>query len=156
MVFFFQAVDQLSHSESLTVDQRSALKAFDKIEYIKYAQTFTDIYNTITFPLCPCSSRKDNGCVILSLNSTRLRLHACSDDGKLDLDHIANFDWITIGRYYIAEEYFIFEYKRSTMNTAKSVKLKTLFGRFMYDCFDCIFRELQLKNNTNKQDGQLE
>jgi hypothetical protein len=42
------------------------------------------------------------------------------------------------------------------MNTAKSVKLKTLFGRFMYDCFDCIFRELQLKNNTNKQDGQLE
>ncbi len=124
----------------------------DEIEYIKYAQTLTDIYNTITFPLCPCSSRKDNGYVILSLNSTRLRLHACSNDGKLEENQIANFDWITIERYYVHEQDFIFEYKRSTMKIAKPITLQTLFGQFMYDCFDCIFRELQLTNNVIKQD----
>ncbi len=142
----------MSQSENFTIDQRSSLKTFDELEFIKYAQTLTDIYNTITFPLCPCSSRKDNGCVILSLNSTRLRLHACSEDGKLEADQIANFDWITIERYYVYEEGFVFEYKRSTMKTAKAVKLQTLFGQFMYDCFDCIFRELQLTNQIIKDD----
>ncbi|CAF0929168.1 unnamed protein product [Adineta steineri] len=148
-----EAVDQLSHSENSTIDQRSTLKSFNEIEYIKYAQTLTDIYNTITFPSCPCSSRKDNGCIILSLNSTRLRLHACSNDGQLDSDHIANFDWTNIEQYYISGEYFIFEYKRSTMNTAKAIKLQTPFAQFMYDCFECILRELQ---TTIKQIEQHE
>ncbi|CAF1045004.1 unnamed protein product [Rotaria sp. Silwood1] len=148
-----EAIDQLSRAENSTVDQRSALKTFDEIEYIKYAQTFTDIYNTITFPLCPCSSRKDNGCVILSLNSTRLRLHACTDDGQLETNQIADFEWTIIGRYCVDEQYFIFEYKRSTMKTAKPVKLQTPFGQFMYDCFECILNELQLTTNNNaKQD----
>ncbi|CAF1256454.1 unnamed protein product [Adineta steineri] len=149
--FYREAIDQLSRSQNSTADQRSALKTFDEIEYIKYAQTFTDIYNTTTFPLCPCSSRKDNGCVILSVNSTRLRLHACSDDGQLEPNQIADFDWTTIGRYCIDEQYFIFEYKRSTMKVPKPVKLQSPFGQFMYDCFECILRELQLTNN-NKAD----
>ncbi|CAF3708997.1 unnamed protein product [Rotaria sordida] len=147
-----EAIDQLSRLENLTIDQRSALKTFNEIEYIKYAQTFTDIYNTITFPLCPCNSRKNNGCVIVSLNSTRLRLHACSDNGKLEENQIADFDWIIIERYYLEDQYFIFEYKRSTMKIAKSIKLQTLFGQFMFDCFECILRELQLMNNMNKPD----
>lgn len=134
----------MSRVETSTADQRSALKTFDEIEYIKYAQTSTDIYNTITFPLCPCSSRKDNGYVIVSLNSTRLRLHACSDDGQLEADQIADFEWSTIGRYCVDEQHFIFEYKRSTMKVAKPVKLQTPFGHFMYDCFECILRELQV------------
>ncbi|CAF2055378.1 unnamed protein product [Rotaria magnacalcarata] len=145
-----EAVDQLSRSENFTINQRSALKTFDEIEYIKYAQTLTDIYNTITFPLCPCSSRKDNGCIIVSLNSARLRLHACSADGKLEEGHTADFEWAIIQRYYIQGQYFIFEYKRSTMDTAKPVKLQTLFTQFMYDCFQCIYREIQAINNMNK------
>ncbi|CAF4465464.1 unnamed protein product, partial [Rotaria magnacalcarata] len=100
------AIDQLSRAENATADQRSALKTFDETEYIKYAQTFTEIYNTIAFPLCPCSSRKDNGCVVVSLNSTRLRLHACSDDGQLEANQIADFEWTTIGRYCVDEQYF--------------------------------------------------
>ncbi len=126
------------------------MKTFDEIEYIKYAQTFTELYNTITFPLCPCSSRKDNGCVILSLNSTRLRLHACSDDGQLEANQIADFQWPTIGRYCVDEQYFIFEYKRSTMKNAKPVKLQSPFGQFMYDCFECILRELQLNTKSEE------
>lgn len=139
----------MSRAENITnaADQRSALKSFDEIEYIKYAQTFTDIYNTITFPLCPCSSRKDNGCVIVSLNSTRLRLHACSDEGQLEANQVADFQWSTIGRYCVDEQCFIFEYKRSTMKTAKPIKLQTAFATFMYDCFECILRELQLTNH---------
>ncbi len=90
--------------------------------------------------------------MILSLNSTRLRLHACTNDGQLDANHIANFDWNTIERYYVQEPDFIFEYKRSTMKSAKPVKLQTLFGQFMYDCFDCIFRELQLTNHMTQKD----
>ena len=43
------------------------MKTLSETEYIKYAQTLSDIYNTIYFPLCPCSSRKNNDCVILSL-----------------------------------------------------------------------------------------
>jgi hypothetical protein len=35
------------------------------------------------------------------------------------------------------------------MKVAKPVKLQTPFGQFMYDCFECILRELQL---NNKQD----
>ncbi|CAF5023695.1 unnamed protein product, partial [Rotaria sp. Silwood1] len=147
-----EAIDQLNHLENLTIDQRSALKTFNEIEYIKYAQTFTDIYNTITFPLCLCSSHKNNGCVIVSLNFTRLRLHACSNDGKLDENQIADFDWKIIGQYYLEKQYFIFEYKRSTMNITKSIKLQTSFGQYMYDCFECIHRELQLINNMNQQD----
>ncbi|CAF1368816.1 unnamed protein product [Rotaria sp. Silwood1] len=147
-----EAIDQLNHLENLTIDQRSALKTFNEIEYIKYAQTFTDIYNTITFPLCLCSSHKNNGCVIVSLNITRLRLHACSTDGKLDENQIADFDWTIIGQYYLEKQYFIFEYKRSTMNITKSIKLQTSFGQYMYDCFECIHRELQLINNMNQQD----
>ncbi|CAF4640526.1 unnamed protein product [Rotaria socialis] len=149
-VLNYKAVDQLSRSKNVTINQRSALKTSDEIEYIKYAQTLTDIYNTITFPLCPCSSRKDNGCVIVSLNSARLRLHACSDDGKLEEGHIADFEWEIIERYYIQGQYFIFQYKRSTMDTAKPVKLQTLFTQFMYDCFQCIYREIQSINNINK------
>lgn len=122
----------------------------DEIECIKYAQTFIDIHNTITFPRCPCSSRKDNGCVIASVNSSRFRLYACADDGKVDSEHIATFDWITIERYYVREEEFIFEYKRETMKSAKPIKLQTEFAPFMYDCFDCIFRELKLTNQVIK------
>lgn len=129
------------------------MKTFDEIEYIKYAQTFTDIYNIITFPLCPCSSRKDNGCVIVSLNSTRLRLHACSDDGQLESNQIADFDWSTIGRYCLDEQNFIFEYKRSTMKVPKPVTLQTPFGQFMLDCFECILRELQLNDTTNQSNS---
>jgi len=146
----------LSRSENSTIDQRSALKTFDEIEYIKYAQTFIDIYNTITFPACPCSSRKDNGYVILSLNSTRLRLHACSDDGQLEVNQIADFDWSTIGRFCIDEQNFIFEYKRSTMKVAKPVKLQTLFAQFMLDCFECIVKELQINNNNNTNQSNEE
>lgn len=103
--------------------------------------------------MCPCSSRKDNGCVIVSLNSTRLRLHACSDDGQLEANQIADFEWSTIGRYCIDEQCFIFEYKRSTMKVPKPVKLQTPFAPFMYDCFECILRELQITNDNNmKQD----
>jgi hypothetical protein len=39
------------------------------------------------------------------------------------------------------------------MKNVKPVKLQSPFGQFMYDCFECILRELQLThNNTNKQD----
>ena len=39
------------------------------------------------------------------------------------------------------------------MKIAKPIKLQTSFGPFMYDCFECILRELQLtNNNNNKQD----
>jgi hypothetical protein len=38
------------------------------------------------------------------------------------------------------------------MKIAKAIILKTLFGQFMYDCFDCIFQELQLTNKITKQD----
>jgi hypothetical protein len=89
--------------------------------------------------------------VIVSLNSTRLRLHACSNDGKLENDQIANFDWMTIGKFYVQEEYFIFEYKRSTMKAIKSIKLQTLFAQFMYDCCECIVRELEVTKDKNKQ-----
>jgi hypothetical protein len=75
------------------------------------------------------------------VNSQRLRLHACSDDGQLESNQIADFEWST--------QYFIFEYKRSTMKVAKPVKLQTLFPMFMYDCFECILRELQISNNLN-------
>ncbi|UJR22229.1 hypothetical protein I4U23_025292 [Adineta vaga] len=135
-----QAMDQLNS----TTDYRSNFKTSDEAEYIKYAQSLTDIYNTITFPQCPCSSRKDNDYVILSLNSTRIHLHACTKDGQLDSEQIANFDWNTIGRYYLVDDGFIFEYKRSTV---KSIKLQTLFGQFMLDCFECILNELQSLNN---------
>ena len=30
------------------------------------------------------------------------------------------------------------------MKVVKPVKLQTPFGQFMYDCFECILRELQL------------
>lgn len=122
---------------------RSAIKPSNELEFIKYAQTLTDVYNTITFPACPCSSRKDNGCVIVSVNATRLRLHACSDEGQLDSEQIANFEWDTLGRYYLDEDGFVFEYKRSTMTNAKTVKLQTAFAQFMHDCFACILQELQ-------------
>lgn len=150
VLFKFQAIDQLSRSEQSTIDQRSALKTFDEVEYIKYAQTLTNIYNTIHFPTCPCSSRKDNGFVIVSLNSHRLRLHACSEDGQLEENQVADFEWSTIGRYCIDETYFIFEYKRSAMKVAKPVKLQTHFAAFMFDCFECILNELQLNSNVNK------
>lgn len=151
-LFILQTADLLNRSENSNIDHQLSLRTLDETNLIKYAQTLTDIYNIITFPLCPCSSRKDNGCVILSLNSTRLRLHACSDDGKLEENQVADFDWKTIERYYVNDQSFIFEYKRSTMKVAKAITLKTLFGPFMYDCFDCIFRELQLTNNMLKQD----
>ncbi|CAF4591644.1 unnamed protein product, partial [Rotaria magnacalcarata] len=64
--------------------------------------------------------------------------------------HTADFEWAIIQRYYIQGQYFIFEYKRSTMDTAKPVKLQTLFTQFMYDCFQCIYREIQAINNMNK------
>lgn len=35
------------------------------------------------------------------------------------------------------------------MKVAKPVKLQTPFGPFMYNCFECILRELQI---TTKQD----
>ncbi len=124
----------------------------DEIQFIKYAQTLNDIYNTITFPFCPCSSRKDNGCVILSLNSTHLRLYACSNDGKLEDNSIADFDWIIIGKFYVQEDSFVFEYKRSNMKQIKLVKLQTLFPQYMYDCFECIVREHELTNEKNEQD----
>lgn len=71
-------------------------------------------------------------------------MHACTDDGRLDSEHIATFDWPTIERYYVREEEFIFEYKRATMKSPKAITLHTEFGQFMYDCFDCIFHELKL------------
>jgi hypothetical protein len=39
------------------------------------------------------------------------------------------------------------------MKTAKPIKLQTLFGQFMYDCFECILRELQIiqTNKINKK-----
>lgn len=105
----------------------------------------------MTFPLCPCSSRKDNGYVIPSLNSIRLRLSACDANGKIDTDHIATFDWTSIERYYVHDNEFIFEYKRASMKSAKPIKLQTEFAQFMYDCFDCLFRELQLINQVKLQ-----
>ena len=88
------------------------------------------------------------------MNSTRLRLHACSDDGQLETDQLADFEWTTIGRYCVDEQYFIFEYKRSAMKIAKPVKLQTPFGQFMHDCFECILRELQLSTSSNKKQGE--
>ena len=38
------------------------------------------------------------------------------------------------------------------MKIAKPVKLQTPFAQFMYDCFECILRELQLTSNNNKPD----
>ncbi|CAF0757501.1 unnamed protein product [Adineta ricciae] len=141
-----QAADQLNSIENSTIDHRSTLKTFDEVEFIKYAQSLTDIYNTITFPPCPCSSRKNNGHVILSVNPTRLRLHACTDDGQLDSEQIANFDWSIIGRHYLVDKGFAFEYKRSTM---KTIKLQTSFGQFMFDCFECILGELKEIGGSN-------
>jgi hypothetical protein len=40
------------------------------------------------------------------------------------------------------------------MKIAKAITLQTLFGQFMYDCFDRIFQELKLTNNMIKQDKQ--
>jgi hypothetical protein len=135
-------VEQLERSDKY----RAAAKPSNEVEFIKYAQTLTDVYNTIAFPPCSCSSRKDNGCVIVSVNSNRLRLHGCSDDGKLDSEQIANFEWEVLGRYYVAADGFVFEYKRPAMKNAKPVTLKTAYGQFMYDCFECILRELQLSD----------
>ena len=82
------------------------------------------------------------------MNSIRLRLFACAEDGKIDSDHIATFDWPSIERYYVRDDEFIFEYKRATMKLAKAIKLQTEFAPFMYDCFDCLFQELQLTNRV--------
>ena len=65
---------------------------------------------------------------------------------------MAEFDWKIIENYYVQEHYFIFEYKRSTMTIAKSVKLQTPFAQFMHDCFQCILRELQLISNMDEKD----
>ena len=121
----------------------------DKIQFIQHAQTLTDIYNTTNFPPCSCSSRKDNGHVITSINAERLRLSACDERGQIDTNHIANFDWSIIEKFYVKDDDLVFEYKRSTMKYAKAVKLETFYAQSMYDCFDCIFRELQL----NKQNS---
>jgi hypothetical protein len=36
------------------------------------------------------------------------------------------------------------------MKVAKPVKLQTPFGQFMYDCFECILRELQLTTTKDE------
>jgi hypothetical protein len=36
------------------------------------------------------------------------------------------------------------------MKIAKSIKLQTSFGPFMYDCFECILRELQLTKQPDE------
>jgi hypothetical protein len=38
------------------------------------------------------------------------------------------------------------------MKAAKSIKLQTPYGQFMYDCFQCILRELQLLTKMDKED----
>ncbi|CAF0761201.1 unnamed protein product [Didymodactylos carnosus] len=161
-----QAIDEINRSNNdEVIEHRSTLKNLPQNDFIKFVQKMDD-YNSITFPLCPCSSRQQNACVIMKINYQKLLLFPCDTDGKIEQNQLAEFQWNEIMNYYTVDHQqrtfdnkekniFLFEYKRSSMKTNKTVRLFTFYSLYMYDCFERIFNELNLVKpiikNTDKE-----
>lgn len=99
-----QAVDDVNRGHIKAADKLYQLKALQdatrKHEYLKLARSL-DGYGSIVFPHCACDSRKE-GHVIASISASSFDLHACKEDGTLEVPtHSNHFNVITLEENFI-------------------------------------------------------
>lgn len=84
---FWSTVEAVERNHIRAHDKLYQLKALQesgkKLEYLSLARTLPG-YAEVVFPHCACDSRK-YGRVILSVGETNLKLHACTEDGILQV-----------------------------------------------------------------------
>jgi len=83
-----EAVDDVNRGHMKAGDRLYQLKALQdptrKEDYLKLARELPN-YGGILFPHCPSDSRKQ-GHVIPSLSASSFDLHACKEDGTLEVN----------------------------------------------------------------------
>lgn len=84
---FWSTVEAVERNHILASDKLYQLKALQesgkKLEYLTMARTLPG-YGEVVFPHCACDSRK-YGRVILSVGESGVKLHACTEDGVLQV-----------------------------------------------------------------------
>ncbi|KAJ8304947.1 hypothetical protein KUTeg_018530 [Tegillarca granosa] len=147
---FWQAVDDVNRGQIKTEDKLYELKSLQeagkKKEYLKICRHL-DGYGEVTFPHCPCDSRKD-GHVIAIVSMESFRLQACKTDGVPE-SQVIEFQWKDIKTYDIEEEgmSFTFEYNRPGKKP-RVVQILTPYYVYMKDCFDRIYDERDWEQDT--------
>ncbi|XP_041370157.1 sorting nexin-27-like [Gigantopelta aegis] len=142
---YWQAIDEVSRGHIKTGDKLYELKALrdatKALEYLKIVRHL-DGYGEITFPHCPCDSRKD-GHVIAIVGIECFKLQACKDDGTPE-SQVIEFSWKDVQSFEVDEEgmSFNFEYNRQGKKP-RIVKIQTQYYHFMCDCFEKVSEELE-------------
>ncbi|XKL66009.1 hypothetical protein PGB90_009429 [Kerria lacca] len=87
LYIFWCAVEAVERNHIHASDKLYQLKALQesgkKLEYLAMARTLPG-YGEVVFPHCACDSRK-YGRVIISLGELGIKLHACTEDGVLQV-----------------------------------------------------------------------
>ncbi|KAL5004681.1 hypothetical protein ScPMuIL_018137 [Solemya velum] len=147
---FWQAVDDVNRGLIKTEDKLYELKSLQeagkKLEYLKIVRHL-DGYGELSFPHCPCDSRKD-GHVICVVSEQCFKLQACKSDGTPE-SQVIEFQWKDMKDYDLDDEgmAFTFEYNRAGKKP-RIVQILTPYYVFMKECFDRVYEEAECENGN--------
>jgi len=154
-ICFWQAVNDVNAGQIRCGEQLYELKALQDVrrkeEYLNLVRTLPG-YGEITFPHCPCDSRKD-GHITASVGYKFLRLQACRADGVLE-DQVLEITWTDILEYALDADSgeFVFEYARPGKKPRR-VKIFSQYASFLYDCVARIKEEMAEERDDGSENG---
>ncbi|XP_039257055.2 sorting nexin-27-like [Styela clava] len=128
-------------------------KTSDYMEMVSQAND----YNHVTFPHCPCDSRK-KGHVIVVASYETFKLYACSEEGELE-NQVIQFSWDEMKEWETEEEEdsenraFCFQYQRGEKKP-RWVKVFSEYCEYMKDCFERILEERKWSKEA-EQEGDV-
>ena len=137
-----EAVEDLTNNKYETVGKEIELKrtqhATTQKDFLKVVQTCPG-YNTVTFPHCPCDSRKE-GHVILIITFNKIAIQACSTSGEKE-SQVKNFSWQHVSDFGSNEDDDVFHFTITKNNADRKISFKSPYSDYMQQVFDCISNE---------------
>lgn len=138
-ILYEQAVIELKNGTIDTDGKEIELKRTQhkttQREFLKVIQSCPG-YNTVSFPHCPCDSRKD-GHVILSLSKQKISIQACTILGDKQ-EQIKKFLWTNVSDFGIDATDQIFHFNISKNSSERKISLKSTHFDYMLQCFERI------------------